>query len=151
MGKTAVGTKLFESYDNSAYPDGDRFWCVHSFSVTDKRFRNGDRSMSFVLSNYLESGFNYVFFTSVVPTDPNIRGNILNGITAKDYQIVGFTLACSGETLEMRHKKRGDPGEASYYRLHLPPYPGDVVIDTDGKSVREITREMKRHIEAETF
>ena len=25
VGKTAVGTRLFESYDNSAYLDGD--WC----------------------------------------------------------------------------------------------------------------------------
>ena len=53
VGKTAVGTRLFESYDNSAYLDGDWCWCVHPFSVTDSRLRNGDRSMSFVLSNYL--------------------------------------------------------------------------------------------------
>ena len=55
VGKTAVGTRLFESYDNSAYLDGDWCWCVHPFSVADKRLRNGDRSMSFVLSNYLDS------------------------------------------------------------------------------------------------
>ena len=48
VGKTAVGTRLFESYDNSAYLDGDWCWCVHPFSVTDSRLRNGDRSMSFV-------------------------------------------------------------------------------------------------------
>ena len=77
VGKTAVGEKLFESYDNSAYLDGDWCWCVHPFSVTDSRLRNGDKSMSFVLSNYLESDFEYVFFTSVVLTDPKIRENIL--------------------------------------------------------------------------
>ena len=47
VGKTAVGTRLFESYHNSAYLDGDWCWCVHPFSVTDSRLRNGDRSMSF--------------------------------------------------------------------------------------------------------
>ena len=73
VGKTAVGTRLFENYDNSAYLDGDWCWCVHPFSVADSRLRNGDKSMSFVLSNYLDSGFEYVFFTSVVRTDPMIR------------------------------------------------------------------------------
>lgn len=72
VGKTAVGMRLFESYDNSAYLDGDWCWCVHPFSVTDSRLRNGDRSMAFILSNYLDSDFAYVFFTSVVLTDPQM-------------------------------------------------------------------------------
>ncbi len=46
VGKTAVGTRLFESCDNSAYLDGDWCWCVHPFSVADSRLRNGDKSMS---------------------------------------------------------------------------------------------------------
>ena len=127
VGKTAVGTRLFESYGNSAYLDGDWCWCVHPFSVTDSRLRNGDRSMSFILSNYLDSDFEYVFFTSVVLTDPKIREGILNGITAGDYETIAFTLTC--------------------YWLHLPPCPGDILIETDNKGVREIVREMKKHIE----
>ena len=95
VGKTAAGTRLFESYDNSAYLDGDWCWCVHPFSVADSRLRNGDKSMSFVLSNYLDSDFEYVFFTSVVLTDAGIREGILNGITAKDYRVINFTLTCT--------------------------------------------------------
>ena len=148
VGKSAVGNRLFESYDNSAYLDGDWCWCVHPFSVTDRRLRNGDKSMSFVLSNYLDSDFEYVFFTSVVLTDACIREGILKGITARGYEILGFTLTCSEETLKKRHDRRGDGGETNFYWLHLPPYPGDIVIDTDGKSVREVAREMKRHIDA---
>ena len=64
VGKTAVGTRLFESFDNSAYLDGDWCWCVHPFSTEDTRLRNGDKSMSFILSNYLDTGFEYVFFTA---------------------------------------------------------------------------------------
>ncbi len=146
VGKTAVGTRLFESYDNSAYLDGDWCWCVHPFSVADRRLRNGDKSMSFVLSNYLDSDFEYVFFTSVVLTDPGIREGILGGITAGGFKVTGFTLTCSEETLQKRHDRRGDRGETNYYWLRLPPYPGDIVIDTDGKSIREIVREMKAHI-----
>ena len=148
VGKTAVGTRLFESYDNSAYLDGDWCWCVHPFSVADRRLRNGDRSMSFVLSNYLDSDFEYVFFTSVVLTDPHIREAILDGITARGYELIGFTLTCSEETLKKRHDRRGDPGETDYFWLRLPPCPGDIVIDTDGKRVRDVVLEMKRHIDA---
>ena len=148
VGKTAVGTRLFESYDNSAYLDGDWCWCVHPFSVTDQRLRNGDRSMSFVLSNYLESGFEFVFFTSVLLTDVKIRENILNGITARDYETIAFTLTCSEETLKKRHDKRGDNDETNYYWLHLPSFPGDIVIDTDNKRIREVVKEMKKQIDA---
>ena len=147
VGKTTVGTRLFESYDNSAYLDGDWCWCVHPFSVTDTRLRNGDKSKSFVLSNYLDSDFGYVFFTSVVLTNPQIRKNILNGITAKDYDVIGFTLTCSEETLKKRHDRRGDKGEMNYYWLHLPPCSGDIVIDTDDKRVQDVVREMKHYID----
>ena len=150
VGKTVVGTRLFENYDNSAYLDGDWCWCVHPFSVTDSRLRNGDRSMSFVLSNYLDSGFAYVFFSSVVLTDPKIRENILKGITTEDYETIAFTLTCSEGTLKKRHDKRGDKGETNYLWLHLPPCTGDIVIDTDNKSIREVVREMKKQIDDRT-
>ena len=150
VGKTAVGERLFESYDNSAYLDGDWCWCVHPFSVTDGRLRNGDKSMSFVLSNYLDSDFEYVFFTSVVLTDSQIREGILKGITAGDYEIIAFTLTCSDETLKKRHDKRGDKGETNYYWLHLLHCPGDIVIDTDNKSIWDVVKEMKKVIDNRT-
>ena len=103
--------------------------------------------MSFVLSNYLDSDFGYVFFTSVVLTNPQIRKNILNGITAKDYETIGFTLTCSEETLKRRHDRRGDKGDTNYNWLHLPPCSGDIVIDTDDKRVQDVVREMKHHID----
>jgi len=147
VGKTTVGQYLFEQYSNSAYLDGDWCWCVNPFSVEDKRLRNGDKSMSFVLSNYLQSEFEYVFFTSVVLTDCEIRENILKDITADDYEVLGFTLTCSEETLVKRHDERGDEGDTNFFWLHLPPYPTDIVIHTDNKSVPEIAREMKRYID----
>ncbi len=106
--------------------------------------------MSFVLSNYLDSGFAYVFFTSVVLTDPRIREGILKGITAQDYEIVAFTLTCSEETLKKRHDRRGDKGEPDYFWLHLPPCPGDIVIDTDNKRIRDVVGKMKKEIDART-
>ena len=149
VGKTTVGQHLFEQYNNSAYLDGDWCWCVNPFSVKDTRIRNGDKSMSFVLSNYLSSEFDYVFLSSVVLTDPKIRESILNDITATDYKVIGFTLTCSDETLAKRHRQRGDHGAPNFHWLHLPPYPTDIVINTDNLSVSQIAEKLRSHIDGE--
>lgn len=147
VGKTTVTDKLFASYENSAFFDGDWAWCVNPFSLDDPRLRNGDKTMSFALSNYLDSDFDYVFFSSVVAVDKTIRENILRGITAKDFSVIGFTLTCSKDTLLERHKKRGDENECSFFWLHLKPCQGDHVIGTDNKSVDMIVSEMKQIID----
>lgn len=149
VGKTTVAEKLFTSYENSAFFDGDWAWCVNPFSIEDKRLRNGDRTMSFALSTYLNSEFDYVFFASVTAVDKAIRETILNDITTKDYSVICFNLTCSEETLLCRHKKRGDENECSFYWLHLKPLEGDFVINTDNKSVQQIADEIKAIIDSE--
>ena len=147
VGKTTVTDKLFTSYENSAFFDGDWAWCVHPFSLDDPRLRDGDKTMSFALSTYLNSKFDYVFFSSVVVMGEDIRGKILNDITAKDFSVIAFTLTCSEETLRERHRKRGDETECSFFWLHKEPHPGDYVINTDDKSVEQVVEEMKRMID----
>lgn len=149
VGKTTVTEKLFTSYENSAFFDGDWAWCVNPFSLDDPRLRNGDKTISFALSTYLNSSFDYVFFSSVVATDKEIRKAILKDITAKDYTVLGFTLTCSEETLLERHKKRGDTNECSFFWLHSKPHESDYVIDTDNKSVDQIADEIKAAIESD--
>ena len=148
VGKTEVGMRLFERYENSAYLDGDWCWCVNPFSVTDKRVRNGDKNMSFILSNYLNSDFEYVFFTSVVLTDPDIRKGIIKNISAENFEIISFTMTCSEETLNVRHYKRGDEGSTNYYWLHLPPNKRDIVIDTDYMEIEDTVDEMMHYIDS---
>lgn len=143
VGKTTVAKSLFETYENSAYCDGDWMWCVNPFSVNDPRLRNGDKNMSFVLSTYLNSNFDYVIFSSVVVMYESIRKPILKNITAKDYITIGFTLTCSEKTLTERHRKRGDNNEVSFEWLKLPPYRNDYVINTDNKTVAQIVSKMK--------
>ena len=143
VGKTAVAESLFESYENCAYFDGDWAWCVNPFSITDPRLRNGDKTMSFALSTYLNSSFDYVIFSSVVVIGGTIRENILNDITAKDYTSMAFTLKCSEKSLVERHKKRGDSTEVSFEWLRLEPYSGDYVINTDDKSFAQIVDEIR--------
>ena len=147
VGKTAVAKSLFESYENSAYFDGDWAWCVNPFSIADPRLRNGDKTMSFALSTYLNSDFDYVIFSSVVVIGGEIRETILRDITAKDYEILAFTLKCSEETLIERHKKRGDNNDVSFQWLRMAPYPGDHVINTDNKTVAQIVGEIKKIVD----
>lgn len=146
VGKTAVAEKLFELYENSAYFDGDWAWCVNPFSIADPRLRNGDKTMSFALSTYLNSKFDYVIFSSVVVIGEDIRAAILKDITAKDYTVIAFTLKCSEETLVERHKSRGDNNEVSFQWLRMNPHPGDYVINTDNKTVEQIVDEIKNII-----
>lgn len=148
VGKTTVTDKLFTLYRNSAFFDGDWAWCVNPFSLDDPRLRNGDRTMSFALGNYLDSGFDYVFFSSVVAMYENTRADILKNITASGYSVVGFTLVCSEKTLLERHGKRGDDNECSFEWLHRKPHEGDIIVDTDGKSAEEVAGEMKKIIDA---
>lgn len=147
VGKTTVGEALFRSYNNSAYFDGDWAWAVHPFSISDPRLRNGDKTISFALSVYLNSGFSYVICSSVVLLYEKIRGAVLQDITAEHFDVVSFTLICSEETLRRRFAQRGSEGEISFEWLHTPPHPGDVVIRTDGKTVEEIVDEMRRTID----
>ena len=143
VGKTTVANVLYEEFNNSAYLDSDWVWCVNPFSIEDPRLRNGDKSVSFVLSNYLNSKFDYIFCSSVIFTDKDIRENIIKNIGYKNYDIIGISLMCSEETLFERHKNRGDNNEVSYYWLRLGPYPGDFVINTDNKNVKDIVNEIK--------
>jgi chloramphenicol 3-O-phosphotransferase len=148
VGKTAVADALFTTYENSAFFDGDWAWCVNPFSVADPRLRNGDKTMSFALSTYLNSGFDYVIFSSVVVMYEGIRKPILRDITATGYAVIGFTLTCTEETLVERHHMRGDTNEVSFEWLRLEPYPGDYVIDTDGKTVEQIASEIRGIVDA---
>lgn len=147
VGKTAVAESLFESYENSAYFDGDWAWCVNPFSVSDPRLRNGDKTMSFALSTYLNSHFDYVIFSSVVVIGEAIREAILKDISAKDYTTIAFTLKCSEETLIERHRNRGDITDVSFLWLRMKPHPGDYVINTDHKTIAQVVDEMKRIID----
>ena len=143
VGKTTVATALFESYENSAYCDGDWVWCVNPFSIDDPRLRCGDKNMSFVISTYLNARFDTVILSTVVAMYPSIREPLLRDITATNYTTIGFTLTCSEKTLVKRHQKRGDHNEVSFEWLRMEPYAGDYVIETDDKTVTQIVNEIR--------
>lgn len=141
VGKSAVSENLLYTFENSAYLDDDSVWLVNPFSFNDPRNQIGYKNMSFVLSNYLNSNFDYVIFSSVRMISN--RDSVLKDITARNYTTIGFTLKCSEETLVERHKKRGDNNKVSFEWLRLEPYPNDYIINTDNKTVIQIVNEIK--------
>lgn len=76
-----------------------------------------------------------------------VTGRADRDVTAEHFDVVSFSLICSEETLRRRFAQRGSEGEVSFEWLHTPPHPGDGVIRTDGKTVEEITNEMRRTID----
>ena len=147
VGKSTTARKLFEHYVNSAYCDGDWCWCVNPYSIEDKRQENGNQNMAFLISTYLNAGFEIVIFSSIVLTNPDMRRSILKSITAKDYDVMSFQLTCSEDTLMERHNAEGDES-VSFFWLQLPPCPGEIVIDTDGKTPDKVCKEICKHIDA---
>lgn len=146
MGKTTVADLLFQSYESSAFFDGDWAWCVNPFSVQDSRLRNGDRVMAFALDNYLQSQFDVVVFYSVVVMYEDIRRAILEAITRITADSLHPDL--HGGYASARHIKRGDPTECPFHWLHELMLPGDHVIRTDHKSPGHIVLEMRDIIDA---
>jgi broad-specificity NMP kinase len=146
VGKTTVAEILFQSYENSAHLDDDWVWRVNPFLFDDSRNKAIHENMPFVLSNYLNLNFKYVFLSSVRMIDEGNRTSLLNKITANDYMTIGFTLTCSEKTLMERHKKRGDKGECSFEWL-LDRNPNDFVINTDNKTVEQIADEIKKIVD----
>jgi len=145
VGKTTATESLLYSYQNSAHLDDDWVWRVNPFSFDDPRNPSIYENMSFVLSSYLNLKFDYVFVSSVRMMYKYNRDLVLKNITAKDYEVIGFTLTCSKETLTERHRIRGDSGEVSFEWMN-ERHPGDFVVDTDGKSVEEIVGEIRNLI-----
>ncbi len=147
VGKSTVGKRVFEHYSNSAYCDGDWCWCVNPESIRDNRQQYGDRNMAFLLSTYLEAGYDYVVFSSVVMTEPETRERVIRCITSKDYELYSFRLVCSEDTLKARFDAKGGRAAVSFFWAETPSTPGEQIVDTDGKTPEQVAREIWRAVD----
>ncbi len=147
VGKSTVGKRVFEHYSNSAYCDGDWCWCVNPESIRDNRQQYGDRNMAFLLSTYLEAGYDYVVFSSVVMTEPETRERVIRCITSEDYELHSFRLVCSEDTLKARFDAKGGRAAVSFFWAETPSTPGEQIVDTDGKTPEQVAREIWRAVD----
>ena len=138
IGKTTTAEILLKKYDNSAFFDGDWGWHVNPFSLEDKRLRDGDKNISYVLNTYLSSNFKYVFCSSVLFMFNEVRENIIKAIEYNEYDIIGFHLTCDNKNLKNRHFGQGETTEPAYDWLTMNPYKKDIVIDSTDKDINTV-------------
>jgi len=146
VGKTKTTETLFKIFNNSAYFDGDWGWCVNPFSLDDPRLRNGDKNISFILSNYIDLKFDYIFCSSVLFMFPDIRNKIIDGIKSSQYDLIVFHLRCSKENLSKRHYGQGLTYEPAYQWLDIDIGANDIIVDTNGKSISDVCVEIVNYI-----
>jgi adenylylsulfate kinase-like enzyme len=139
IGKTVAADALFKLLNNCAHLDGDWLWKVNPY---DHRLRNGDKNMSFTLSTYLKSAFDYVIFSSCILVVEDIRRNIISDIDHSGFTTVVFWLVCSPETLKSRHCGQESTCEPAYDWLKLVPHSNDIVINTDDKNIEQVSKEI---------
>ena len=103
--------------------------------------------MAFLLSTYLEAGYDYVVFSSVVMTEPETRERVIRCITSKDYELYSFRLVCSEDTLKARFDAKGGRAAVSFFWAETPSTPGEQIVDTDGKTPEQVAREIWRAVD----
>ena len=146
IGKTTTAASLFKMLNNSAHLDGDWLWNVNPFTPGGPRLRNGDKSMSFALSTYLKSAFDYVIFSSCILVVEDIRRKIIADIEYSRFKTVGFWLVCSPETLERRHCGQGSTNEPAYDWLKRTPHKNDIVLNTDDKDIEDVSKDIYAYV-----
>jgi hypothetical protein len=138
VGKTTCAGHVFNSLQNSAWLDGDDVWRVNPFSVNDPRIRTGDKNMSFVLNTYLQAEFDYVIFSSVLPTNKTITDKILGDIEADDYDIIFFLLHTSLHVISERSVMRDGVSTTDSWFIEQAKKREAIHIDTTNRSPEEI-------------
>ena len=145
-GKSSCADQLYQRFSNSAWLDGDDVWRVNPFSVSDKRLRNSDLNMAFVIDNYLKCNFDYVFFSSIVLCDKGIREKILNLLTAESFEIIFITLFASESELRLRAKKRDLNIDPQFLLLAESLQQDSIFVDTTEKKLPDVVDEIMSHI-----
>lgn len=147
-GKSTCARILFERLNNAAWLDGDDVWRVNPWSLDDPRLRTSDVNMAFVLQTYLHAQFDYVIFSSIVLSSPEVTARILGMISGVDYDLVSFTLLGDEATLTERARLRDNEAAPQFLFLaETRALRGTIKIDTDDKKPGEVVEEMLRVIE----
>lgn len=147
-GKSTCARILFERLNNAAWLDGDDVWRVNPWSLDDPRLRTSDINMAFVLQTYLCSNFDYVLFSSIVLSSPEVTARILGMLSGLDYDLVSFTLLGDEVTLTERARLRDNEAEPQFLLLAQTRALRDTIkIDTVDKNPQAVVEEMLRVIQ----
>ncbi|MBX3015870.1 MAG: hypothetical protein KF832_30400 [Caldilineaceae bacterium] len=146
-GKSTVARLLYSQLDNSAWLDGDDVWRVNPWRVDDPRLRNSDLNMAYILTNYLQSKFQYVILSSIVLCVDALRERIIRLIDYTDYAVIHITLLCDPTLLVQRAKTRDDNQEPTLLFHELSKtIQGSIKLDTSTKRPEALVAEIMQYL-----
>lgn len=149
VGKTAVCQAMKRELRGSVFLDGDWCWDANPFLVTDETRRMVMDNICFLLNSFIRcSAYETVLFGWVMH-----RQEIIDEITARldtaRCRVLAASLLCGEAALRARLRQDVDRGlraadviERSVARLPLYPPLETIKIDTTGKSVQAVAREL---------
>lgn len=151
VGKTTVCRELKMALPGSVFLDGDWCWDMHPFTVTEETKAMVMDNICHLLNNFLRcSVYENIIFCWVMH-EQGILDEILSRLEAGEWNAVAVSLTCSEEALRSRLQRDIDAGirtpdilERSLARLPLYGKLNTVMIDTTGKPVDQIVREIGR-------
>ncbi|MEG0742404.1 MAG: AAA family ATPase [Clostridia bacterium] len=149
VGKTAVCQSLKQKLPNAVFLDGDWCWDANPFWVNDETKNMVMHNICFLLNQFLHcSVYENVIFCWVMH-EQSIIDTILSNLDSVNCNTKLIALTCDANTLKERLEKDISNGvrnrevlERSVARIPLYDKLNATKIDTNGRSVNEITDEI---------
>ena len=151
VGKTTVCQQLKSELPNSVFLDGDWCWDADPFQVTDETKNMVLDNICHLLNNFIHcSAFDNIIFGWVMH-EQSIIDIILRRLETKDCDVITISLIVNETSLKHRIMKDICDGardeeviERSIARIPLYQKLNTIKIDTNGKTVRMISGEIRR-------
>lgn len=149
VGKTSVGQELKYMLENSVFLDGDWCWDSDPFLVNEETKKMVLENICFLLNQFIKCpGYENVIFTWVMDHQSIIE-SILKCLDLEDIDIKIISLTGNPETIKERLEKdiatgirKNDVVKRSIARLPLYQKLNTIKINTDGKSIEDIAKEI---------
>lgn len=149
VGKTSVGQELKYMLENSVFLDGDWCWDSDPFLVNEENKKMVLENICFLLNQFIKCpGYENVIFTWVMDHQSIIE-SILKCLDLEDIDIKIISLTGNPETIKERLEKdiatgirKNDVVKRSIARLPLYQKLNTIKINTDGKSIEDIAKEI---------
>lgn len=149
VGKTSVGQELKYMLENSVFLDGDWCWDSDPFLVNEETKKMVLENICFLLNQFIKCpGYENVIFTWVMDHQSIIE-SILKCLDLEDIDIKIISLTGNPETIKERLEKdiatgirKDDVVKRSIARLPLYQKLNTIKINTDGKSIEDIAKEI---------
>ena len=149
VGKTTVCQLLKKQLHNSVFLDGDWCWDASPFQVTEETKVMVVDNICHLLNNFIHcSAYENIIFCWVMH-EQSIIDNILENLKTENCAVKEISLICDEIQLKQRLMKDIHEGirevdiiERSIARLPLYQKLGTVKIDTSGKRVETVVKEI---------